>query len=105
MGRLGHFQAAIDSLEQAYESRLSQLGRSDPQVVSTLHNIANVYHQAGKLDLALSIFGTAKELLAGDAPDPLLLARICTSMGHVYYQAKQWVDARDGKKTCYHVIF
>jgi tetratricopeptide (TPR) repeat protein len=56
--------------------------------------MANVLHQVGNLQAALEVFGQAKALHP-NATDPIQTARICTAMGHVYYQAKQWVDARD----------
>jgi len=72
-------------------------------IISTYHNIANVHQQSGDYNKALAIFGLAKALCyeeeggreRDDYPSMVSMARLCTAMGHVYYQAEQWVDARD----------
>eukprot|EP00980_Cylindrotheca_fusiformis_P008549 scaffold1813_cov109-Cylindrotheca_fusiformis.AAC.7 len=99
-GKLGQFDKAMFSLHRAYEIRCSQLGSNHSQVISTLHNIANVHQQQGNLTLALEVFGNAKNRLLSNSKDdsaknPMLVARICTAIGHVYYQAQQWVDSKD----------
>ena len=94
LGKLGHYDLAIEALQQALDIRVELLQTPHhPQVISTLHNLANVHHQVGNLQLALQVFGRAKELSLNNPHDQT--ARICTAMGHVYYQAQQWIDARD----------
>jgi len=107
LGKLGQYHNAIQALQEAYQIRNVLLGEGHQQVVSTLHNIANVHQQQGDLTTALQVFGKAKNLLAKSSSsttggskkitntDPMLLARICTAIGHIYYQAQQWVDSRD----------
>ena len=86
-------------------------------IISTYHNIANVHQQKGDYGKALEVFGHAKSLCYDDETGGYLpdgnsssssssssssvtssmvsMARICSAMGHVYYQAEQWIDARD----------
>jgi hypothetical protein len=105
LGKLGQFDKAVDSLQHAYAIRCSHLGKSHPQVVSTLHNIANVHHQQGNLTLALSVFGKAKSLLASNQDkESMLVARICTAIGHVYYQAQQWIDSKDAYQDAFNIL-
>lgn len=114
LGKLGQYDRAIQSLQQAYEIRASHLGKTNSQVASTLHNIANVHQQQGNLTLALQVFGKAKNLLLqlsnnNNSDDEheqnmLLAARICTAIGHVYYQAQQWVDSKDAYQDALNVL-
>jgi tetratricopeptide (TPR) repeat protein len=105
LGKLGQFDKAMHSLQHAYAIRCSHLGTSNLQVVSTLHNIANVHHQQGNLTLALSVFGKAKSLLASKQDkDSMLVARICTAIGHVYYQAQQWIDSKDAYQDAFNML-
>jgi len=120
LGKLGQYHNALEALEEAYQIRNALLGgdtEGHPQVVSTLHNIANVHQQQGDLTTALKVFGKAKSLLAKSAyqnngnngnksnnNDPMLLARICTAIGHIYYQAQQWIDSRDAYQDALNVL-
>ena len=120
LGKLGQYHNAIQALEEAYQIRKALLDPGHPQVVSTLHNIANVHQQQGDLTTALQVFGTAKSLLvqslvaasaslghshtAANNTDPMLLARICTAIGHIYYQAQQWIDSRDAYQDALNVL-
>jgi len=117
LGKLGIYQQAIQALEQAYQIRLKLLPAGHAQIVSTLHNIANVHQQQGDLTTALQVFGNAKSLLVQSSTtlstsasttqnnaDPMLLARICTAIGHVYYQAQQWIDSRDAYQDALNIM-
>ncbi|CAJ1931520.1 unnamed protein product [Cylindrotheca closterium] len=115
LGKLGQYHNAIQALGEAYQIRKTLLDQGHPQVVSTLHNIANVHQQQGDLTTALQVFGTAKSLLVqslvASSPtngntntDPMLLARICTAIGHIYYQAQQWIDSRDAYQDALNVL-
>jgi hypothetical protein len=106
LGKLGDYSQALESLNKALEIRLhnhKNNGKGNTKtsvIISTYHNIANVHQQAGAYNKALAIFGLAKSLCYqdGDAKDysaMVSMARLCTAMGHVYYQAEQWIDARD----------
>jgi tetratricopeptide (TPR) repeat protein len=114
LGKLGDYLQALESLNKALEIRLHNNNNSNNDdngngstkkkttsvIISTYHNIANVHQQAGDYNKALAIFGIAKALCyeggdAKDYPSMVSMARLCTAMGHVYYQAEQWVDARD----------
>lgn len=105
LGKLGEVETALESLQNAYEIRISIFESDHPQVISTLHNIANVHQQAENYQLALSVFGKAKSLLVSKHDkDPMLAARICTAMGHLYYQAQQWIDSRDAYQDAMNIL-
>jgi tetratricopeptide (TPR) repeat protein len=117
LGKLGRYDLALRALQCALDIRIPLLGANHRQVLSTLHNLANVHQQAGQLQTALTVFNKAKELgklgtevsgttctcttctctctCSTQQQDLVQMARICTAMGHVYYQAEQWLDARD----------
>ena len=83
------------------------------EVVSTLHNLANVYQAKGDLPTALSVLGYARGLcidaieaengktasgsteVATASTYSLQSARLCVAMGHVYWEASQYDDAHD----------
>mmetsp|Transcript_4471 Transcript_4471/g.11210 ORF Transcript_4471/g.11210 Transcript_4471/m.11210 type:complete len:904 (-) Transcript_4471:1022-3733(-) len=83
------------------------------EVVSTLHNLANVYQAKGDLPTALSVLGYARGLcfdaieaengktapgsteVASASTYSLQSARLCVAMGHVYWEASQYDDAHD----------
>lgn len=98
LGKVGRTTEALESLQNALEIRwhlweLSTDKCYDP-ILSTLHNMANVHQQAGDLQQALHVFGQAREL-GSRQTNNMSMARICVAMGHVYYQAEHWIDARD----------
>lgn len=95
LGKLGHTNHAIEALARALKIRQQILGIHHGQVISTWHNLANVHQQIGNLQTSLECFGEAKSLSSVLGKTSTQTARICTAMGHVYYQAKQWLDARD----------
>ena len=155
LGKLGQWDTARQSLERALDIQLHVFGsETHDQVASTIHNLANVYHQAGELEGAIRLFCRSKQvhqalcdqskhqekqalssseeedeskdvdkehaddeiddssaashrreddsdksLARGAAmkspPPELQVARACIAMGHVYYEARQYQDARE----------
>lgn len=98
LGKVGRTVEALEALQNALEIRWHLWEHSsdksyDP-ILSTLHNMANVHQQAGDLQQALQVFGQARDL-GRLHPNNIPMARICVAMGHVYYEAEQWIDARD----------
>lgn len=98
LGKVGRTAEALESLQTALEIRWHlwehSTDKSYDPILSTLHNMANVHQQAGNLQQALQVFGQAREL-GNRQVNNMPMARICVAMGHVYYQAEHWVDARD----------
>ena len=147
LGKLGRWETARKSLERALEIQIHVFGcETHDQVASTIHNLANVYHQAGELEGAIRLFCRSKQVqqalcdkikyqekqalaekeekddnmgvepkeladendastdreervrrnAAKASPPPeLQVARACIAMGHVYYEARQYQDARE----------
>ncbi len=120
LGKLGKFEEAFEALGMALEARKKQHDRchnknrnseqetapSSSAIVSTLHNIANVFRDAGKPSEALRILVEAQQTLQLQGPTNKTLslhhlhhslhqsARLSTAIGHVYYESQAWREAR-----------
>jgi len=89
LGKLNRLPEAVASLEEALQIRQQQYGDIHPEVAATLHNLGNVFQQAGDYAQAIHYFGACRhmqECIAGTV-DHLEVARACLAMGHTYYQA------------------
>lgn len=93
------------------------------EVISTLHNLANVYQAKGDLSTALSVLGYARGLCCesidigtgNGSTDPapaqigiaatcsLQSARLCVAMGHIYWEVSQFEDAYDAYQDAMYV--
>ena len=91
LGELGSYQEALQTLEEVLQIRTSNGAEG---VITTYHNLANLHQLAGDFANALTVFSHAKQLSIQDR-DSVQTARISRAMGHVYYEAKQWQDAKD----------
>jgi len=131
LGKLGRFEEALDALGMALEARKRQEERTQHEnertsspsshasaaapasaaIVSTLHNIANIFRDAGNPSEALKVLHEAQTTLESQVPartqddDESSLyhlhhcwhqsARLSTAIGHVYYESESWRDARE----------
>ena len=96
-GKLGFHDEALDSLQKALEIRKDYFGVVHPQVAATMHNIGNVHQQNGELEAALQCFCECKlqqEQILGSS-NHAEVARACIAIGHCYYEADAFVDARE----------
>ena len=118
LGKLGQFEKAFEALGMALEARKKQHHRGHNQqeeeteiapscaaIVSTLHNIANVFRDAGNPSEALRILAEAQQTLELQHDDDDCSwhhlhhswhqsARLSTAIGHVYYESQAWREAR-----------
>eukprot|EP00980_Cylindrotheca_fusiformis_P028709 scaffold22639_cov105-Cylindrotheca_fusiformis.AAC.3 len=110
LGKLGQYKDACHSLNIALQYYTSKSNTTMEEynrnmiTANTLHNLANVHQQAGKLILALQVFQKAKDactkaIAAATTTNKgntakLQLGRVCTAMGHVFVEAQQWKDAK-----------
>ena len=95
---LGHYTEAVTSLHRALEIRTYVLGgETHTQVAATIHNLANVHHQAGDYQGAIELFSKCKLLQQDIHQTPMneQVARACIAMGHVYYEACHYQDAKE----------
>jgi tetratricopeptide (TPR) repeat protein len=118
LGKLKRSNLALQALYQALQIRQLELQEvrttsSLLVVVSTLHNIANVQQEVGNLSEALRVLVQAKHTLwntntttkeaennghkddCSDRSKWHQSARLCVAMGHLYYQAEHWKDAKE----------
>jgi tetratricopeptide (TPR) repeat protein len=114
LGKLGLWQAAVTSLESALTIRKFVLGMEDSQVAATMHNLANVHHQAGDLQGAIRLLAQSKGIyhqhIQKMSPQPQQtfksqeqLARANVAMGHVYWEARQFGDAANAYLDALHI--
>ena len=133
LGKLGRFDEALLALGMALEARKKQEQRREgdhssnnsnspfknPQqqqespdvstsaaIVSTLHNIANVFRDAGNPSEALRVLVEAQDTLKDSVGEvsccPIYhrqhcwhqWARLSTAIGHVNFESESWRDAR-----------
>ena len=88
-GKIGRYDEALESLKQALEIRTA-LWKSKPAtslcdcttVLSTLHNISNVYQQAGHWEEALNVLEEARQLGHDHSAPNMPRARIAVTLGH-----------------------
>lgn len=96
-GKLGLQVEALQSLRKALDIRKDYYGLVHKEVAATLHNIGNVYQQNGELEAALQCFFECKvqqEHIMGSSQHAEV-ARACIAIGHCYYEADAYVDARE----------
>jgi len=96
MGKLGRIDDAVVFLQKALKIRTEHYGGEHTEVAATLHNIGNVLQQGGDLESAVECFCESKRLqekLLG--PNHVQVARACIAMGHTYYHAMEYKDARE----------
>jgi tetratricopeptide (TPR) repeat protein len=94
--KLNRIVEAVDYLQRALTIRAEQYGRQHEVIASTLHNLGNVLQAGGELEAAVNCFCETKKLqehLLG--PYHVQVARACIAMGHTYYQATEYNDARE----------
>jgi hypothetical protein len=92
LGKLGKWESAVQSLEKALEIR-TKVG---VQGSSIIHNIANVHHQAGDFEGAIQLFCYSKRVQQqADQGKANQLQVQCIAIGHIYYEALQYRDARE----------
>ena len=116
LGKLGRFDEALVALGMALEARKRQERRSTKEnnsfaIVSTMHNIANVFRDAGNPSEALRVLVEAQTTLraqlesSSEKDDESSVyhfhhcwhqsARLSTAIGHVYHESESFKDARD----------
>jgi len=114
-------EAKDDEKEEKDEQQQQQQQRSSPSsppstpasaaIVSTLHNIANVFRDAGNPTEALRVLVEAHATLLASEQDSdesnttvafhhkhhcwHQSARLSTAIGHVYYESESWKEARE----------
>ena len=101
LGKLNRTDEAVASLQIALairqqEYRYSDSGRGHPEIAATLHNLGNVFQQAGDFLRAIDYFGECRyyqELWHGTVTH-VEVARACLAMGHTYHQAGEFHDAQ-----------
>lgn len=114
LGKLGRFDKAFEALGIALKARKKQQQYSGESyndtaaptasaIVSTLHNIANVFRDAGNPSEALRVLAEAQQTLNVHSRNSTLhqkhhswhqSARLSTAIGHVYYESHAWREAR-----------
>ena len=117
LGKLGQFDKAFEALGTALKARKKQYewcsgescnacndteSPSASAIVSTLHNIANVFRDAGNPCEALRVLVEAQQTLNVHSSTTLYQkhhswhqsARLSTAIGHVYYESNAWREAR-----------
>ena len=106
LGKLNRIEEAVESLQAALAIRQQEYGcsagaaatgrRGHPEIAATLHNLGNVYQQAGDFSDAIFYFGECRryqELWHGTVSH-VEVARACLAMGHTYHQAGAYQDAQ-----------
>lgn len=108
LGRLNRIAEAVESLQAALAIRQQEYGcsadstaaatsgRGHPEIAATLHNLGNVYQQAGDFSDAIFYFGECRryqELWHGTVSH-VEVARACLAMGHTYHEAGAYQDAQ-----------
>lgn len=100
LGKIGKYDEAVMSLNQALKTRMELWNKSKATtqqqqqqqcdcttILSTLHNLANVHQQAGKLDEAFTVLEEARTLGNEHVAPNMPRARIAVTLGHLYWMA------------------
>jgi tetratricopeptide (TPR) repeat protein len=97
LGKLNRSEEAIVSLHRALEIRIDHYGPEHAEVAATLHNIGNIYQLHGDFEAAIHYFCQCKLLQENifGSSDNVEVARACIAMGHTYFRAEAFLDARE----------
>jgi tetratricopeptide (TPR) repeat protein len=91
-----YFQDAVHALQCALRIRILHYGEAHVEVAAVLHNLGNLHHQMESSQEAVSYFCAAKriqEQVYGGS-NHVFVARTCLAVGHAYYHAGAYLDAR-----------
>ena len=102
-GKIGRYDEALESLNQALQIRTA-LWKTKPTtslcdcatVMSTLHNISNVYQQSGHWKEALDVLEEARQLGQDHSAPNLPRARIAVTLGHALSMVPDSTNSRTG---------
>lgn len=97
LGKLNRSKEAITSLHRALDIRIKNYGSEHAVVAATLHNIGNVYQADGNLEASIQYFCHCRllqEKIFGGR-DHVEVARTCIAIGHTYFRADDFLDARE----------
>lgn len=97
LGKLNRFDTAVEHLERALEVReaLAEGADNQAEIATTLHNIGNVYQQAGEFGKAEEYFVESRDMqIKVLGRDHIHVARTLAALGNVRYQANRIPEAR-----------
>lgn len=90
--KLNRLDEAVGNLQKALEIRRKTENLTE--VAATLHNLGNVFQQQGNFATAIQYFLESRDLQEDTLGNHIEVARACVAIGHTYYQAELFQDAR-----------
>lgn len=97
LGKLQRFEEAFTAMQESLKLRIEQNGsEKHTEIAATYHNLANIHQQAQNYQEALKLLETSLAISQSiSGKKDIQVARTRMAIGHVHYEAGQFLEARD----------